>query len=264
MATTDVERELGTSFDEPDEDGDGDSRQMTLIEHLEELRSRLFVCVIAVVVAGVAAFIFNDPLIRLLLLPLPHEANALMQHGSTKLVITGVGEGFSVTLKLSIAVGIALAAPVWLYELWAFIAPALTHREAKYAKPFTIIGALLFIAGISVGFITLRYPITWLIDFGNNNFVDLITADNYFSFVAYFLLAFGMVFELPLVITFLSLIGVVSSRMLAKNRMYILFGLWVLSCFVTPGADPYSPIIIGAAFTVLFFLSEILIRAIGK
>ncbi len=82
--------------------------------------------------------------------------------------------------------------------------------------------------------------------------------------MAYFLLAFGVVFELPLVLTFMSVVGIVNSRLLRQKRMYILFGLWFLSCFITPGADPYSPVIIAAAFTVLFELTIILMRIIGK
>jgi sec-independent protein translocase protein TatC len=125
-------------------------------------------------------------------------------------------------------------------------------------------GIGLFIAGLGVGFVTLRYPINWLLSFDDGHFVQLITADNYFTFVAYFLLAFGIAFELPLVLTFLAVVGVVSSERLKAQRAHILVGLWIASCFVTPGADPYSPLIVGVAFTVLYFVSEALIRLIGK
>jgi sec-independent protein translocase protein TatC len=148
--------------------------------------------------------------------------------------------------------------------LWAFISPALTRRERKYALPFTLIGIGLFVLGIAVGFVTLRFPINWLVNFGSGNFVHLITADSYFSFTAFFMLAFGVTFELPLVLTFLSVMGIISSQLLAKNRAYILVGLWVASCFITPGSDPYSPIILGTALTFLFFVSELLIRAIKR
>ena len=125
-------------------------------------------------------------------------------------------------------------------------------------------GVALFLAGLTVGFLTLRYPIDWLLSFGAQYFAELITADNYFIFVSYFLLAFGLAFELPLVLTFLAVMGVVSSQQLRKNRAAILVGLWIASCFITPGADPYSPLILGVAFTVLYFLSEGLIRALAS
>jgi sec-independent protein translocase protein TatC len=96
-------------------------------------------------------------------------------------------------------------------------------------------------AGLAVGFITLRFPVAWRSGFGlDSGFKELITADSYFSFVTFFMLAFGVTFELPLVMTFASVVGLVSSRMLQKNRSYILVGLWILSALITPGADRYS------------------------
>ncbi|HEX2350517.1 MAG TPA: twin-arginine translocase subunit TatC [Ktedonobacterales bacterium] len=237
---------------------------MTLVEHLEELRKRLLVAVIAIAVCSVVTYIFWDPIFGFLLSPLPDiSAGAgIMQHG--KLVISDPVGGFMIALKVSIAVGIALATPVVLYQIWGFLAPAMTRRERKYAAPFTLLGLGLFVIGLVVGFLVLRYPIDWLVTFGKDRFIPLITADAYFTFVTYFLLAFGAVFELPLVLTFLGVLGVINSRMLREKRMYILFALWVLSCFITPGADPISPIIIGVALTGLFELSIILLRVIKK
>ena len=107
---------------------------------------------------------------------------------------------------------------------------------------------------------TLRYPLGWLLTFSDRSFVEIITADNYFTFVAYFLLAFGITFELPLVVTGLVVMGIVSPDALRTHRASILVGLWTASCFITPGADPYSPLILGVAFTVLFFVSAGLVR----
>ena len=239
--------------------------EMPLVEHLEELRRRTVVCVAAVSVGTVIGFLFRDAILGFLLRPLPVEANALVGHdGTRRIAVTAIGEGFSVLLKLSIAAGIALATPVWVHQLWSFTVPALTPHERKYALPATFVGMGLFLAGLLVGFVTLRYPINWLLSFDDGHFVQVITADNYFTFVAYFLLAFGITFELPLVLTFLALVGVVSSESLRTHRPHILVGLWIASCFVTPGADPYSPLIVGVAFTFLYFISETLIRLIGK
>lgn len=238
---------------------------MSLVEHLEELRRRSFVCLAAVSLGTIVAFLFRDALLALLLRPLPIEANALVGHdGTRRIAVTAIGEGFSILMKLSIAAGIALAIPVWVHQLWSFTAPALRPHERKYAVPATVIGIGLFLTGVAVGFVTLRYPINWLLGFDDGRFVHIITADNYFTFVAFFLLAFGITFELPLVLTFLALIGVVSSEWLRARRAYIVVGLWIVSCFVTPGADPYSPLIVGVAFTVLYFISESLIRLIGR
>jgi len=238
---------------------------VSVVEHLEELRGRLFFCVVAVVIGAGVAFLFYAPILEFLLTPLPIMADALLPHdGRLKIAVTGIGEGFAVVMKLSLAVGIGLATPVWMYQLWGFIAPALTQREKRHALPFTLIGVGLFLAGVAVGFVTLRYPINWLLGFGDRYFVEIITADNYFTFVAYFLLAFGVTFELPLVLTFLAVLGVVSLQTLRTHRAHILVGLWIASCFITPGADPYSPLIVGVAFTALYFVSEGLIRILVR
>jgi sec-independent protein translocase protein TatC len=238
---------------------------VTVVEHLEEVRHRLLFCVAAVMVGTAVAFVFHDALLALLLRPLPAQAGALgALGGGHRIAVTGVGEAFSVVLKLSLAGGIALATPVWLYHLWAFVTPALRGPERRYALPFTVLGIVLFIVGLGVGFVTLRYPLNWLLTFSDRSFVEIITADNYFTFVAYFLLAFGLTFELPLVLTGLVVMGIVPPDALRTHRVSILMALWTVSCFITPGADPYSPLILGVAFTVLFFVSTGLIRVVGR
>jgi sec-independent protein translocase protein TatC len=237
---------------------------MSVVEHLEELRYRLLVCVAAVTIGTIGAFVVHDQILALLLRPLPMQAGALgILGGEHRLAVTGVGEAFAVVLRISLAAGLALGTPVWVYHLWAFVAPALGGKGRRYALLFTVLGVALFVTGLAVGFVTLRYPIAWLRSFSARSFVEIITADNYFTFVAYFLLAFGLTFELPLVLTGLVVMGVVSPDALRTHRVSILIGLWTASCFVTPGADPYSPLILGVAFTALFFVSMGLIRFIN-
>jgi sec-independent protein translocase protein TatC len=252
-----------------EEEDEATGGTMTLVEHLEELRKRLFYSLIAIGVFSIIGFIFWSRILDFLAAPLP-DISTRLPHDTAghiqqqKFILTTLGGPFMVALKLAIAIGIVLGAPVILYQVWAFISPALTRRERKYALPFTLLGVTLFVVGIAVGYAVLRYPVDWLLNFGSNEFVLLPDADKYLTFVAYFLLAFGIVFELPLVLTFLGMVGVVNSRVLRAKRMYILFGLWVLSCFITPGADPYSPVIIGIAFTFLFELTVILLRVLKK
>ena len=248
----------------PDENDDAFGGSMTLVEHLEELRKRLIIALVAVAVCSVVGFVFWEQILRFLLTPLPDISSHLVGVSGTKLIQTQIGEAFVIALKLAVAAGFTLASPVILYQVWAYISPALTRRERKYALPFTVLGVALFYIGLAVGFVVLRFPVDWLIQFGQQDFTLLLKADSYLTFVAYFLLAFGVVFELPLVLTFMGVVGIVNSTILRQKRMYILFGLWVLSCFITPGADPYSPVIISVAFTVLFELTVILLRAIGK
>lgn len=239
---------------------------IALVEHLEELRRRIIICAVTIVLGSIVGFIFWQPLYHFLLLPLPASADALAKgpDGTARIVVNGVGEGFSMVLKLAVAVGIGLGAPMLLYQLWAFVSPGLMRRERRWAGPFVFIGTALFLAGIAIGFLTLRFPVNWLVTFGQGNFLELITADSYFSFIAFFLLAFGIVFELPLVLAFLAQLNIVSSRTLRRQRAVVLVLLWVFSTVLTPGTDPYSPVVLGTAMTVLYELSIILIRVTRK
>lgn len=246
-------------------DEESDSSEMSLVDHLEELRWRIFKSIIAIVVGAVIAFIFRDQLMLFLQAPLPKEANALYNHGQGgKLVITGIAEGFTVFLKVSFVAGVILALPVILYQTWAFIAPGLYEHEKRHAVPFIFIGIVLFAVGIALGYIVLRYPIDWLVNFASGSFTELVTADSYFGFVAFFILAFGLVFELPLVLTFLAKVGIVSGETLKQKRAGTHVGMWIAATFLTPGADIYSPIILGVAMSFLYELTIVFIHFFVK
>jgi sec-independent protein translocase protein TatC len=258
MATRNVNQQDTTTADDLNtEEEEADGSTMTLVEHLEELRWRILKSLIALFIGGIIAFIFRERIMQFLTLPLPKTADTLT-HG--KLVVTGLTEGFTVFLKLSIAAGFLLALPVILYQVWAFISPGLYEREKKYAVPFIFIGIVLFAAGIALGFVVLQYPVQWLVNFASDSFAELVTANSYFTFVAFFLLAFGIVFEIPLVLTFLAQIGLVTSQSLRRKRLTAYFGMWIAATFLTPGADFYSPIILGVAMTILFELTIVFIR----
>ncbi len=259
MATSNIDQQdpMAELEDLLNEEPDGAT--MSLIEHLEELRQRIFKSLIAVVLGSIVAFIFRIQIMNFLTLPLPKEAADVVGKGN-KLVILGVGENFTVFLKISIAVGILVAIPIILYQIWAFVSPGLYPKEKKTALPFVFLGVILFAAGIALGFVVLQYPVQWLINFGSSNFTELITADSYFTFVAFFLLAFGIVFEIPLVLTFLAQLGLVTSQALRKKRPTAHVGMWIAATFLTPGADIYSPIILGVAMSLLYELTIIFIR----
>lgn len=238
-----------------------DESAMTMVEHLEELRGRIFKSLIAIALGAVVAFIFRYQIIHILTLPLPEASADVFGH---KPIVTGVTEGFTVFLMISIAAGFILALPVVLYQTWAFIAPGLLEKEKKYALPFILIGIILFATGVTVGYIVLRYPIQFLVTFAADSFTELITAGSYFTFVAFFMLAFGLVFELPLVLTFLAQIDVISSRTLIKKRAGSHIGMWIAATVLTPGADLYSPIFLGVSLSVLYELSILFIKFIKK
>lgn len=251
-----AEEEEDSTYDE-----ENDPSAMSLIDHLEELRWRIFKSLIAIVVGSIVAFIFRDWIMKVLEGPLPAQANALHRLGlGGPLVVTGLTEGFTVYLKVSIVAGIILALPVILYQTWAFIAPGLYEHEKRHALPFIFIGLVLFVIGIIVGYVVLRYPVEFLITFASNSFTELVTADSYFGFVAFFMLAFGIVFQLPLVLTFMAKVGIITGDTLKKKRAVAHVGMWIAATFITPGADIYSPIILGVVMSFLYELSILFIR----
>ena len=266
MATSKINSRNGTDTDTDDgtDEEEEETSAMSLVDHLEELRWRIFKSLIAIVVGGIIAFIFRDQIIQFLVLPLPIQASQVLHIHGKPLIVTGIAEGFTVYLKLSLAVGFLLALPVLLYQTWAFVSPGLYAREKKYAVPFIFVGIVLFLAGISLGYVVLRFPVQWLINIASDNFTELITADSYFTFVAFFMLAFGIVFEIPLILTFLAQIGVITSNTLKKRRAASHVGLWIAATFLTPGADIYSPIILGVAMSFLYELTIVFIRLTKK
>jgi sec-independent protein translocase protein TatC len=247
-----------------EDDEDAELATMSLIDHLEELRWRIFKSLIAIAVGTIIAFIFRDYIVHFLELPLPKQADALPGVAGGKLVVTGIAEGFTVMLLVSFATGVMLSLPVILYQAWAFISPGLYAHEKKYAVPFIFIGVALFAIGIFTGYVVLRFPVQWLVTFAANSFTELVTANSYFTFVAFFVLAFGLVFELPLVLTFMAQVGLVSSDSLKKARAKAHIGMWIAATFLTPGADIYSPIILGVAMSFLYELTIFFIRITRK
>ena len=261
MATGNINQQSRlASIDDHNTEEEDDPSAMSLFDHLEELRWRIFKSLIAIAVGAIIAFIFRAQIVHFLSYPLPANADVF----GKKPIVTGITEGFTVFLMISIAVGFIIALPVVLYQTWAFIAPGLLEKEKKYAVPFIFVGIVLFAAGVALGYIVLRYPVEWLVTFASDSFTELVTAGSYFTFVAFFLLAFGIVFELPLVLTFLAQIDIISSQTLVRKRAGSHIGLWIASTFLTPGADIYSPIFLGVSMSCLYELSIIFIKITKK
>lgn len=249
------------SFLEGDAEDADDGTGMSLVEHLEELRWRIIKALAALVVTSIIAFVFRNQIVWFLELPLPTTKADVI---GSKLIVTGIMEGFTTFLLISVAAGFILALPFMLYQAWAFISPGLYEKEKKHAVPFILIGIALFIAGVGLGYIVLRYPVEWLVTFASGSFTELITAGSYFTFVAFFMLAFGIVFEIPLVLTFLAKIEVITAQTLQRKRVVAHIGMWIAATFLTPGADPYSPIFLGVAMSFLYELTIIFIKIFTK
>lgn len=264
MATSEIDQQSHMApLGDNDVDEKDDAAGMSLTDHLEELRWRVFKSLIAIAVGTVIAFLFRDQIIHFLEAPLPATAASTLGKGN-KLIVTGITEGFTVYLLISAAVGFILALPVVLYQTWGFISPGLLEKEKKYAVPFICIGVVLFAAGVSLAYLILHYPVEWLVTFASDSFTELLQAGSYFTFVAFFLLAFGIVFELPLVLTFLAHVDLLSSRILQKKRAASHIGMWIGATLLTPGADFYSPVFLGVALSCLYELSIVFIKFTKK
>lgn len=231
-----------------------DGMVMTVVEHLSELRRRIFIGLIAVGIGAVVGFFLAPDAIRILKAPI-----------SGPLFFTAPSSAFFLQLKLALMIGLALASPIVLYQLWAFIAPGLTPRERRLALPWVPLGLIFLAVGISVAYFILPFAVGFMLGFAIPGVIDpLITADAYFGFVTNMFLAFGLVMEFPIVLVLLSKVGIVSAERLRRNRRYVFLGIFVFAVIVTPGGDPYSPTVMGAVMYVLYELTIRLVARGGK
>lgn len=229
---------------------------MTLIEHLEELRRRLIVIVIAILVGAIAAFVVSRPVLDLLRAPLPHQYQTLY--------FTGPADAFGVQVKIAGFLGIGLAMPVILFQMWRFVTPGLTRRERRFIWPVMVAALLLFALGITVGYVIIPYAFGFLLSFGGAGLRPLLTVDRYVGFVTTMLLAFGLVLEFPIVLIGLARVGILTYDRLAARRRYIIVGIVAFAIVVTPGGDPISPTILGSVMFILFEASLQIIRLIRR
>lgn len=227
--------------------------------HLEELRSRLVRCFIAIAVGFVIAYLFKEKLFEILIQPLIQ----VMEEGDT-LIFTGIPEAFFTYLKVSLLAGILLAVPVITYEFWMFIAPGLYKSERRMMLPIILISSVFFVGGALFGyFIVFPYGFKFLLGFATETLRPLPSMKEYLSFSAKLLLAFGFVFELPLVITFLAKLGLVSVDFLKKNRKYALLLFFVGSALLTP-PDVVTQIMMSVPLMILYEISIVGARVFGR
>ncbi|MDV6013997.1 twin-arginine translocase subunit TatC [Haloechinothrix sp. LS1_15] len=237
---------------------------MTLIEHIYEFRRRLLYALLAVCAGGAVGFVWFahgiGPLpalgdvIKGPYCDLPSEIRLDTGGGGCQLLQTAPFEAFMIQLKVGIAAGMVLTGPLWLYQLWAFLAPGLYNWERKYARIFVCAASVLFAAGAALAVVIVPLALTVLVGFGGETFVTALRGQEYVSFVLALLLIFGISFELPLLIVMLNRVGVVQYEQLKRWRRGIIAGLFVFAAFVTP-TDPFSMVALAVALTGLFELA---------
>lgn len=232
---------------------------MPFTVHLEELRNRLIVCLIALGIGFAISYGFSDKIFLILMTPLikvlPKEST---------MIFTGLTEAFFTYLKLSFISGIFLAFPVILYEIWKFVAPALYENEKKYLYPFILLSTLVFVGGVLFGYFII-FPIGFhfFLSFSTDYIRPLPAIKDYLSLSIKLLLAFGIVFELPLAIFLLSKIGIITPQMLSHNRQYAILMIFIISAVLTP-PDVATQIMMAIPLLILYEISVLVAKIFGR
>lgn len=236
-----------------------EDEKLPFTAHLEELRRRLIICFIAVGVGFAASYGFKEQLFRILVNPLIR----VMESGDT-LIFTGLPEAFFTYLKVSFLAGLMLAAPVIIFQFWMFVAPGLYRKERRLLLPIIFLSTLFFVGGSLFGyFVVFPYGFKFFLGFATETIRPLPSMKEYLGFAAKLLIAFGLVFELPLVLTFLAKLGVVSVDFLKKNRKYALLLFFAGSAILTP-PDVVTQVMMALPMMLLYEISIIGARIFGK
>ena len=260
MADADALREPAsgviTTDTPPPASGGGmpDDSIMSLVDHLTELRNRLIRCVLAIAVGAVIGFYFATPVRDFLLAPLPNGQAQVL----------GPGDGFAIQLRIAVVIGIILAMPVLLYQVWAFVAPGLTAAERRTVRPWIPLALFFFALGVGIARLVLPYAVQFLLGFTDDKLVANIAAGPYFDFVTTMFLAFGLVMEFPILLVGLSRVGIITSERLRASRRYVILGIAIFSAVATPGGDLVSPFALGATMYVLYELTYQFIKRTGR
>jgi sec-independent protein translocase protein TatC len=234
--------------------------EMPFLDHLEELRHRLMWGCGALLVGIVAAFVIVTKYNVIKLLQRP-----IQPYLQGELIITHPADGFKIVMLVSFALGLVFALPVILYQLWAFLSPALYQHEKKVVVPLLIGATALFFGGLCLSwFVVLPYTLGFLLTFQEESFTNMIRAAEYFSFATSVSIAFGAVFELPIAIVALTMLGILTPKFLHTYRRHAAVLCIVAAAFITPGGDPMSLAALSIPLYVLFEFSVILSEIVHR
>ncbi|MEH3068308.1 MAG: twin-arginine translocase subunit TatC [Aeromicrobium erythreum] len=234
---------------------------MPLVEHLRELRTRLTRAVLAIAVFTILGLVFYAPILNFLTHPYNEMRPLLEREGiDTQLIITGVGGAFQYQLKISLVFGLLASSPFWLWQIWAFVLPALHRHEKRWALLLAGTGAPLFIGGAALAYVVLPKAMEILIGFVPDGFGSLVTGAEYFDFIVKMMLVFGVAAEIPLVVVLLNRLGLVSAKQLASARPWTIIGIFVFAAIATPTTDPLTMLFLAVPMTILYLISEVIAK----
>lgn len=235
--------------------------EMTLLEHLNELRSRLVKVSLAIIVGSALAYGFWNEVSAVLIGPYC-ELELFAEEGAQRCALRFDAplEGFSTRIKVSMLLGVFLGGPVVFYQLWRFIVPGLTDKERRYAAPFVFVSQFLFGVGIAFAWFILPNALRVLASLGGDSFRPEFRANEYVSFILTTSVAFGVVFLMPVVLIFLALLGVVTAKGLSVARPYAVVGTSMVSAVITPTTDPVTMLAMMAPMVVFYEISILFAR----
>lgn len=236
-----------------------EDKKIPFTEHLEELRRRLLISAAAVAVGFLISYFFSKQLFEILMKPL-----IISLPPKSTLIFTSLPEAFFTYLKVSLLSGIFLTSPIVLYEIWAFISPGLYKHEKRYVIPFVFFSSIFFIGGALFGyFVVFPFGFKFFLGFATEYIRPMPTIKEYFGFCAKLLFAFGVIFELPLFVLFLSKIGIVNYRMLRKQRKYAILLVFVTSAILTP-PDVMTQLMMAGPLLALYEISIWVAKIFGR
>lgn len=235
--------------------GSSNTAEMPMSGHMQEVRSRLIKSVLVLIIASGTAFYFSETLIIWIKRPI-----------SVDLVFISPAEAFWADLKISLFFGFLIAFPIILYEVWLFIAPGLLQNERGVLWAFFGFGVFFFFSGISFSyFVALPFAIKFLINYGQNAGIKpMLSVSNYIDFNLKILLAFGFIFELPLVMVLLSKVGLLTPDFLTKNRKFAILGAFIVAAIVTPTPDMFNQTLMAVPLILLYEVGIWAIRIFGR
>ena len=226
---------------------------MSLGQHLIELRKRLMIAALARVVGMVVAFIITDPIIRLITIPIADVAAMRGETDKVEVMFTTITGPFDLRIRIAFATGLLISAPVWLWQIWAFIMPGLTRKEVGYTAGFVGAAVPLFFAGTTVGWLVLPHVVEIMATFAPDQTSLFYDATYYYDFVFKFLLVVGVSFVLPVFLVALNVAGVISGRGILKGWRVAVLVATLFAAVATPAADAVSMLMLAGILVVLFF-----------
>jgi sec-independent protein translocase protein TatC len=235
--------------------------EMTLVEHLAELRRRLVVSILTLLVTTTVCFIVYPQILQFFVQP--YCATVPAGH-SCSLYVTGPLDGFAIRIKIALYGGLFLGLPVFLWELWRFITPGLRDNERRYAVSFLLSSLVLFLGGAAVAYLVFPHALHWLQSIGGPTLKEIYSPNRYLQLILLLMVAFGASFEFPVILIALELVGVLSTAQLRKWRRWAIVGITVAVAVFTPSSDPFSMLALAIPL-VVFYEGAILVgRALKR